>query len=471
MRIVVCRILSIFLLFSFNFSLAKMLNIEINEGSENKLPILLMPFSNANSSNLVDSNIFHDVVKKDLYYSGRFDVGNVPAKRNAKEHIISMLQTGKDSKKYAAYDHVLIGDIKNTEEGLYSVKVSLIDLYKSENLARKIQSESVVNFSDNVDSNLITVFSKTFENIRIEQFRTLAHHISDLVYEGVVGKKGVFSNKIAYIRHFDVRKKSWWSETVTPQHSLVVADYDGENAEELIVSDKPLMSPSWSYDGKKIAYTSYENDRSQVFVIDLATSERTMLSSFKGVNGAPAFSPNSDALALVLSKDGSPNLYLYDLNSKSYKKLTSGYAIDTEPSWSSDGSKIIFTSNRGGGPQVYSYNLSSGKVERLSFTGKYNASASYTPDGKNIIMMHRRERGYNFQLGMQNLNSGEFTSLTKNNYDASPSVSPNGDLVVYSRKVGNHFELNMVSVSGANNHKLKTASGSIEFPRWSPYLG
>jgi len=165
-----------------------------------------------------------------------------------------------------------------------------------------------------------------------------------LFLKKLTGKKGVFSGRIAYITTNNQGNKQ-------QSHQLQVADADGFNPQAVASSVEPLMSPSWSPDGKKLAYVSFERKSAAIYVQTLATGERTRVAEFPGINGAPSWSPDGTRLALTLSKDGSPDIYVLNLSTRSLNKLTRSFAIDTEPAWSPDGSSIVFTSDKGGKPQ------------------------------------------------------------------------------------------------------------------------
>ena len=181
------------------------------------------------------------------------------------------------------------------------------------------------------------LLEKSFTVPRAE-LRRLAHHIGDLIYEKLTGEPGAFNTRIAY-----VTATQQGGKTV---YNLVVADVDGYNPHTVLTADEPILSPSWSPDGERLAYVSFEGHKMQVVVQDVYTGNRRIVSSFPGINGAPAWSPDGQRLAVSLSKDGNPEIYLLTLANGSLSRLTNDSAIDTEPVWSPDGDSIIFTSDR-----------------------------------------------------------------------------------------------------------------------------
>ena len=177
--------------------------------------------------------------------------------------------------------------------------------------------------------------------------RNGAHRIADRVYEKVLGVRGAFATRIAYV--------SVDGAPPSQRYQLIVADSDGEGARVILESKQPLMSPAWSPDGEWLAYVSFEARASAIYVQRLRTGERRRVSARRGINGAPAWSPDGTRLALTLSgSGGNLDVYVLELASQALTRLTDDPGIDTEPAWAHDGAAIYFTSDRSGGPQIYS---------------------------------------------------------------------------------------------------------------------
>jgi TolB protein len=198
----------------------------------------------------------------------------------------------------------------------------------------------------------------------------------------------------------------------------------------------------------------------------LATGERQKVAEFPGINGAPAWSPDGQKLALTLSKDGNPDIYVLNLSTRSLTKLTQSYAIDTEPTWSPDGSHIVFTSDRGGKPQLYIMPGTGGQEKRLTFTGDYNAGASFSPDGKNLAMVHGNRGDY--RIAVMDMATRTVNVLTEGRLDESPSFAPNGSLILYASRKGGVGYLSAVSIDGKMQQKLVFDSSEVREPAWSP---
>jgi TolB protein len=171
---------------------------------------------------------------------------------------------------------------------------------------------------------------------------------------------------------------------------------------------------------------------------------------------------------MVLSKDGSPDIYLMDLATKQLKRITRHYAIDTEPTWMPDGNSLLFTSDRGGKPQIYRYDLRNGSTERLTFEGTYNARARVAQDGRNVVMVH--QQAGRFHIALLDLVTNRTHVLTTTQLDESPSIAPNGSMVLYATKAGGRGILAGVSVDGGVKFRLPAREGDVREPAWSPYL-
>ena len=227
------------------------------------------------------------------------------------------------------------------------------------------------------------------------------------------------------------------------------------------------MSPSWSPDGTKLAYVSFESEVPHIFVQEIATGNRELVAAFPGINGAPAFSPDGRRLAMTLSKDGNTEIYVMDLGSKRLRRVTNNPAIDTEPSWSPDGRTLAFTSDRGGKPQVYRTVVEGGRPERVTFEGSYNARPVFSPDGTKLALVHRDEGRY--RIGPAR--SGERRASGADGIEprriAQLRAERQHDPVCYDR----WRQLGAVggSPDGRMRQRLNVQTGGVREPAWSPF--
>lgn len=411
------------------------LNLELTQGVSNQLPIVVVPF--AGSDNLDENSDVSAIIKNDLTHSGQFKVftphrGFLPYTAN---------QVSESYWRNKRLDDIVVGQIQTINKGQYRIRFSLVNVSQGQSHAL-LKQEFTVNEA---------------------QLRRLAHHISDRIYEKLIGLKGVFSTRIAYVLVTDKNSRH-------RRYSLQVADMDGYNVKPLLISTQPIMSPAWSRDGSRLAYVSFEKVLPRVYIQQVSTGERELVSSYRGINGAPAWSPNDKTLALALSKDSAaPKIYLMDLSNKKLRQVTFGVSIDTEPSFSKDGQALLFTSDRGGSPQIYQLNLRSGAVHRVTFDGNYNARASFANDGKTIVVLNQEQGSYN--IAVQDLDdNNNLQILTHSGYDTSPSFAPNGQMVLYESKLGNRNVLGMISVDGRISLRLPTPQGDVQDPTWSPFV-
>ena len=228
------------------------------------------------------------------------------------------------------------------------------------------------------------------------------------------------------------------------------------------------MSPAWSNSGQELAYVSFETGRPAIFRQNLVTAARQQLTNFTGINGAPSWSPDDRKLALVLSKDGNPEIYLLEIESKKFTRLTRHFAIDTEPTWMPDSKHLLFTSDRGGTPQIYKLNIASNATERITFSGNYNARPSLAPDGRTLAMVHRTTD--TFHIASFDLQTGRMIELTETRLDESPTVAPNGAMLMYATKQGDRGVLAAVSLDAGVRYVLPASAGDVREPAWSPFL-
>jgi TolB protein len=418
------------------------LHLVLTQGVDSALPIAIVPFAQPTTAVATDVSA---VMTSDLQNSGRFK----PMTDFIAEQMPHQASDVQTSGQLAYWQkqgvtYVVVGKVTTVANQQYQVSYSLINVYKG-----AAQAEPVTTQTFTVPAN---------------QLRKLAHVMSDAIYQKILGERGIFSTKIAYIILQRAPKQP-------PTYKLMVADYDGANAQPILISDQPIMSPAWSPDGQKIAYVSFETGLPGIYLSNIVTGKRQLITKFPGINGAPAFSPDGSQLAVVLSKDKTPNIYVVSLADGSLRAITRNRSINTEPNWNPDGQSLVFTSDQGGSPQIYQVNLGSNAIKRLTFSGNYNAHANFTPDSENLVLQHRgNDTDGKFGIGLFNLASGIVQVLSSNN-DQSPSIAPNGSMVIYATENASGVNgLAMVSIDGRTHLNLPSEEGEVREPAWSPFL-
>lgn len=405
-------------------------DIEITQGVDNPTRIAAVPFGWQGAGVLPES--IADIVSADLSRSGQFVAMD---SRN-----MMSLPTRADQVYYRDWrilnqEFLLIGQITAGEAGGYHVHYELYDVYKQQRIvAGNVKAGS-------------------------NELRDAAHLISDKIYERLTGIKGAFSTRIAYVT---VDRQAAGSERI----KLLVADADGFRERVIRESREPILSPHWSPDGNKLAYVSFEGRRPAVYIQDVGTGKRDKVPSFQGMNSAPAWSPDGKKLAMVLSKDGNPEVYIYEIASRKFTRVTHHFGIDTEPSWSADGKSLIFTSSRGGKPQIYRKHLLTGQIERLTFEGDYNARGRLSADGRYLVMVHRQQGV--FHIAVLDLERDRLRVLTQTELDESPSIAPNGSMIIYATNDRNKGILAFVSLDGRVKSRGPSKFGDVREPAWSP---
>nr|WP_260407370.1 Tol-Pal system beta propeller repeat protein TolB [Pseudomonas cichorii] len=408
-------------------------NIMVTSGSDRATPIAVVPFGWQGGNVLPED--MADIVSNDLRNSGYYSP--IP-----KQNMISLPTQAseiifRDWKALNA-QYVMVGNIVPAG-GRLQIQYALFNVATEQ----QVLTGSVSGTND--------------------QLRDMAHYIADQSFEKLTGIKGAFSTRMLYVT------AERFSESNT-RYTLQRSDYDGARAVTLLQSREPILSPRFAPDGKRIAYVSFEQRRPRIFVQHIDTGRREQITNFEGLNGAPAWSPDGGKLAFVLSKDGNPEVYVMNLASRQLTRVTNDSSIDTEPFFGKDGSTLYFTSDRGGKPQIYKTSINGGGAERVTFVGNYNANPKLSADEKTLVMIHRQDGFTNFKVAVQDLARGSVKILTDSNLDESPTVAPNGTMVIYATRQQGRGVLMLVSINGRVRLPLPTAQGEVREPSWSPYL-
>jgi TolB protein len=407
------------------------LTIEITEGIKRR-PVAVVPFGWQGNSPDMPLDIAQ-VISSDLVRSGRFStipVGDMLQKPT------TGVDMDFDDWSILGVEAVVVGMMTQSGENAYNVQFQLFDVFGRDQLLgyRMPASRGTM--------------------------RRVAHRAADMIYEKLTGIKGVFDTKVAYVTA-EQRGNG-------QLYSLIVSDQDGENEYKIMESADPIMSPAWSPDSRRLAYVSFEGNRSSVFIQTLRTGNRIQVSSKPGINGAPAFSPDGRKLVLTLGGvDGNLDIHVLDINSKQTKRLTTHRAIDTEGSWSPDGRYIYFTSDRSGGPQVYRVSVNGGQAERVTFDGSYNARPRLSPDGSKLAMVHLEDG--NYRIAVMDLERKDLLILSAGRQDESPSFAPNSDTLIYATRQQRNGVLESVTADGLIRQRLTSGEGDVREPVWSPF--
>lgn len=408
------------------------LNVDIVGGVKTATPIVVVPFAQAGGAPL--STDVADVIRNDFNRSGKF-------RSLAKSDIVEFPSRGADIKfptwRLLKQDYITVGRMSDAGGGNVRVEYELWDVNKQQSL-------------------LAQAFTAPAGDLR-----GVAHQIADQIYEKITGVRGAFWTRIAYITAVGLGNNM--------TYSLVVADSDGYNPQVVARSREALLSPAWSPDGKKIAYVSFESGNSSIYVQDITTGSRKLVSArAKGINGAPAWSPDGSKMAMALSYVGNLELFVMDLGSRQETRLTHSLSIDTEPVWAPDGQSIYFTSDRSGRPQIYQISASGGSPQRISFQGQNNANASVSYDGKQLAMVQGNGNVYRIVVMDRSL-GGQVRPISPGPIDESPSFAPNASMLLYAATEGRRGVLYAVSADGLVRQRLVLSDGDVREPSWGPY--
>ena len=398
------------------------LRVEIAGVGAQQIPIAVAGFADESIAPQQVSSI----IRADLERSGMFKVMDAGV-------ISDAAQVNYGEWKSRGAEALVVGSVQRLADGRFDVRYRLLDTVKASQL-----------------SALALAAAPQFT-------RVTGHKIADDIYEKLVGARGAFATRVAYVTK------------VGSEYRLEVADADGEGVNVALRSNEPIISPAWSPDGTRVAYVSFENKKPVVYVQNLVTRQRTVVANFKGSNSAPSWSPDGSKIAIALARNGLTQVYTVNADGSNLQRLTNTDGIDTEPQFSADGQSIYFTSDRSGGPQIYRMPANGGNAQRVTFNGTYNISPRISPDGKSLAYISRRDG--RFQLYVLDLTNNQELRLSDTTKDESPSFSPNGKYIMYATESGGRRgTLAVVSVDGRIKQRVTTQAGDIREPNWGPFM-
>ncbi|MGM0449938.1 MAG: Tol-Pal system beta propeller repeat protein TolB [Pseudomonadota bacterium] len=407
------------------------MTVRVTEGADRRMPIAVVPFGSNHSRDAPED--LASIIRDDLTMSGDL-------KPLDPSQMLSLPTSGDDLHfrdwRVLGQQFVLVGEVDYDEEGdRYILNYELFDVSQQERILGSRASAAP------------------------SELRTLAHHVSNRIYERVTGIQGIFNTRLAFVT------RTGNGDNV--EYRLKISDVDGQRDQVLLRSSEPILSPDWSPDRKELVYVSFESGRPAIYRQEVSSGERRRITRFSGLNSAPDWSPGGDSLLLTLSKDGSADVYEMPLDSLEPRRLTRHFSINTEASWSPDGERFAFTSDRSGNPQVYIQAIDGGEPKRLTFEGQYNARPIFGPDGEEVFYIHRADG--RFLLGAVDLETGDERILAGSEIDEAPAISPNGRLVLYVTSASERKgALEMTTVDGNARFTLPVRHDGIRDPAWSP---
>jgi len=406
--------------------------LDINAPTLVQIPIILAKWKSVDKTPPPLSEKVYEILANDLTLSGFFKVIDAPRLPLSLQEKVGIPDILSLQEWISAGGEILLaGETFMEPNGLnFRLKFHLIDLVEQKH-----------------------IIGKQYEG-PLQALRPAVHRIADEVVLQITGEKGVHNTKIAYAVLQGVGKE------------IFIADFDGANVKQITQNQSINLSPAWSPDGKKIAFTSYLKRNPDLYLIDVAGKNLQPFSTYPGLNVSPSWSPDGKQIAMMMGMEGKSEIFLIDTNGKNPKKLTKGQGNEASPTWSPDGQQIAFVSDRSGSPQIYIMTRDGSNVHRLTFEGSYNTNPSWSPREDRIAFCARVEGRFDvFAIGSDGSGLRRLTSNPGNN--ESPCWSPDGRYIAFSSTRKGSSKIFIMNANGFNQRALTPSKGGESSPSWS----
>jgi len=414
---------------------AAALQVDVTQGNIKPIPIAIPDLLAGDPSQAQTGANIAQVVRADLQRSGLFNTIDPKA---FVDHITN-INTAPNFANWRVINAqgLVAGEVSLQPDGRLKVEFRLWDVY-SENQMLGQQ-----------------FFTQP------ENWRRVAHMVSDAIYSRITGESGYFDTRIVFI--------SESGPAIKRIKRLAVMDEDGANPIFLTRGDYLVLTPRFNPTAQMIAYMSYIATKPHIYLFDLETGKQEELGNFPNMTFSPRFSPDGNRVALALETAGNSDIYVMDLRTRAVQRLTTDPAIDSAPSFSPDGRQIAFESDRGGSKQVYVMNVDGSNQHRISFGAGQNGTPVWSPRGD--LIAFTKEQGAHFAIGVMHTDGSGERMITNAYHDEGPTWAPNGRVLMFSREAQNSrgSQIWSVDVTGRNEQRVMTP-GDASDPAWSPLI-